>query len=610
MIAQTLFLMFLVPIVAGILVLLIPSRAAGLRTVIAVFAALTNFIIAAQVFGKEATFTAPLGGFGFSFSLRLYHFNSFIIWATGLFAFLIALFCTAFLHEKKYAGYFYSFFLLTLGFANGAALADDLIVLLFFWEGMLLTTFGLIIIGHKDAYRTAVKAFIIAGVTDLCLMIGIAMTSHLAHTTQISAIHLPLTGAASIAFIFLMIGAIARAGSMPFHSWIPDAAVDAPLPFMAFMPAALEKLLGIYLLTRISFDLYQLNEHSWVSTLLMIIGTITILLAVMMALIQKDFKRLLSFHAISQVGYMILGIGTAVPAGIVGGLFHMLNNALYKSCLFLTGGAVEHATGTTDLRQLGGLGRKMPLTFLGFFIAAIAISDVPPLNGFFSKELIYDGALERGRVFYIAALLGSFFTAVSFLKLGHSAFLGKSKQDFSNVKDAPTVMLVPILVIAGLCIVFGLYNSIPLHSFIQPALSKIVGQHEYAGMPKSYFLIAMTLVALLAALLNHFYGVKKTGEGLGAIDHIHYAPVLHDLYDHAEKRHFDPYEIAMKAVRGFSILAFVLDRVIDWVYNAVIPGITGLLTASFRAVHNGSYVTYIIWSLLGFGIVVASFIYG
>ena len=132
----------------------------------------------------------------------------------------------------------------------------------------------------------------------------------------------------------------------------------------------------------------------------MMVGAVTILLAVVMALVQKDYKRLLSYHAISQVGYMVLGIGTALPIGIIGGLFHMINHAMYKSCLFLTGGAVEKQAGTTDLDKLGGLARKMPVTFVCFFIAAASISGVPPFNGFFSKELVYDAALEQRLVFY------------------------------------------------------------------------------------------------------------------------------------------------------------------------------------------------------------------
>ena len=174
-----------------------------------------------------------------------------------------------------------------------------------------------------------------------------------------------------------------------------------------------------------SLDLFVLTPESWVSPVMMWIGAATILLAVMMALVQKDYKKLLAYHAISQVGYMILGIGTALPIGIVGGLFHMVNNAIYKSSLFLSAGAVEKEAGTTDLRELGGLGRSMPVTMICFLVAAASISGVPPFNGFFSKELVYDGALERGWIFYAIALAGSFFTAASFLKLGHAAFFGK-----------------------------------------------------------------------------------------------------------------------------------------------------------------------------------------
>jgi NADH-quinone oxidoreductase subunit L len=156
---------------------------------------------------------------------------------------------------------------------------------------------------------------------------------------------------------------------------------------MALVPAALEKLIGIYFLARISLDMFKLSVGSALSTVLMWVGIATIILAVMMALIQKNYKRLLSYHAISQVGYMILGIGTAIPAGIVGGLFHMINHAIYKSGLFLTSGAVEKQTNTTNLEELGGLGRKMPITFICFYNSGFHMG-VPPFNGFFSKELV------------------------------------------------------------------------------------------------------------------------------------------------------------------------------------------------------------------------------
>ena len=409
-------------------------------------------------------------------------------------------------------------------------------MLLFFWEGLLVTLYGLIVIGGKQSSKTATKAFVIVGISDLCMMGGIALTGYLAKTLVIQDINLPLDSLGSLAFVLLVIGAIAKAGAIPFHTWIPDAANDAPLPFMALFPATLEKLLGIYFLARITLDMFKLNEHSILSTVLMVIGVVTIILAVMMALVQKDYKRLLSYHAISQVGYMILGIGTCIPAGIVGGIFHMLNHALYKCCLFLTGGSVEKQAGTTDLEQLGGLGRKMPLTFASFIVAAFSISGVPPFNGFFSKELVYDAALERGTVFYLGALLGSFFTAASFLKLGHAAFLGKISSRNQNVRESSPTMLIPMILIAATCIFFGIYNYFPLNNFIQPILAKdVIASHKFYGFPESTTLVIATVLVLIGALLHHLIGAKINGSGLKAVDHIHYAPVFSTIYEKAEK---------------------------------------------------------------------------
>ncbi|MFA5116046.1 MAG: proton-conducting transporter membrane subunit, partial [Candidatus Omnitrophota bacterium] len=390
----------------------------------------------------------------------------------------------------------------------------------------------------------------------------------------------------------------------PFHSWIPDAATDAPLPFMAFFPAAMEKLLGIYFLTRISLDMFRLTTGSWISVLLMSIGAITIILAVMMALIQKDFKKLLSYHAISQVGYMILGIGTAVPAGIIGGLFHMINNALYKCGLFLTGGAVEKQTGTTDLHKLGGLAAKMPLTFICFMITALSISGVPPFNGFFSKELVYEGALERGWIFYLAAVGGSFLTAASFLKLGHSAFLGKLNKEHAAIKEVSLFMVIPMVVIAAICVLFGVYNYLPLKVFIQPILGDRLHGHNFYGMPPSVTLIAITVLVLLAALANHIFGYKSKKSALKAADHIHYAPVLSGIYAKAEKKYFDPYNIGMKFARWFAVTGFALDRGIDWLYDHfTVRGVTGLAN-QVKKLHTGNYSVYLLWSLLGMFLVV------
>ncbi len=563
-----------------------------------------NFLLAVFLFRSNAGFTLPWLGFGLDFSMRIYSFNAFIILASSIFGFLTALYSAAFMKGKKNSGLFYALLLLSLLFVDGAVAADNLIVMLFFWEGLLAAMFGMIAIGNNNAFKTATKAFIILGICDLCMMFGIILTGYLAGTMTISNIHLPLNTLGSIAYIFLMIGAISKGGSMPFHSWIPDAAIDAPLPFMAIFPAALEKLLGIYFLTRISLDMFKLTADSWVSILLMTIGALTIILAVMMALIQKNYKKLLSYHAISQVGYMILGIGTATPAGIIGGIFHMINNAMYKSCLFLTGGSVEKQTGTSDLEKLGGIGWKMPITFICFIITAVSISGVPPFNGFFSKELVYDGALERGLIFYLAAVIGSFFTAASFLKLGHAAFLGKAREENKNVKEVPWSMLIPMIVIAAGCVVFGLWNALPIH-IIQPVLGKGLEGRNFAGFPSNAVLVIITLVVLAGAILNHLYGVKAKGSGLKAVDHIHYAPGLSWLYERAEKGKFDPYNIGMFLVGVITRIGWWFDRGIDWLYDVFITRLTYAFTYQIKKAHNGSYVVYLAWSLVGAALAIA-----
>ncbi|MDD5496569.1 MAG: proton-conducting transporter membrane subunit, partial [Candidatus Omnitrophica bacterium] len=403
-----------------------------------------------------------------------------------------------------------------------------------------------------------------------------------------------------LAFVLLVIGAISKAGSMPFHSWIPDAAIDAPTPFMAIIPASLDKLLGIYFLTRVTFDMFRMEKNSWASYLLMIGGAATIILAVMMALIQKNYKRLLAYHAISQVGYMVLGIGTALPVGIMGALFHMINNALYKSCLFLTGGSVERQAGTSDLGKLGGIGPRMPVTFACFLITAAAISGVPPFNGFFSKELLYGGALERGVIFYLAAIMGTFLTAASFLKLGHSVFFGKINKENEDIKESPLAMTIPMVVIALVCIFFGIFSFIPVNKLILPVLgSRALEAHPYTGFPDNMMLVAITIVVLICAFLNHLYGVKRTGSALKSLDHIRYAPGLSPIYDRAEKGYFDPYDIVLKVVNLVAGISWRLDRLIDWFYSYFSVKAAYVVSSGIRRLHDGNHKVYVIWSIAG-----------
>jgi len=313
------------------------------------------------------------------------------------------------------------------------------------------------------------------------------------------------------AFLLLMLAAITKAGAMPLHTWVPTAGQDSPASVMALLPAALDKLLGIYLLVLMVTRLFVL--HSGPLTLVLAaIGSATILLAVMVAMVQHNLKKLLSYHAVSQVGYMILGIATLTPVGIAGGIFHLLNNAIYKCCLFLGGGAVEEQTGTAELDELGGLGNRMPWTFLACIIAALSISGIPPLNGFVSKWMVYQGVVAMGRdqtgagatlwpAWLAAAMFGSALTLASFVKILHAMFLSRRPSHLDAVREAPASMLAPMLVLAGLCVLFGVAYMIPLDHFIAPAtgLSTAADSGDWLGLWDAPLATAFLLLGMVVA---------------------------------------------------------------------------------------------------------------
>ena len=606
---KMLLLPILLPAVLAAVFMLLPRTLKLVRDVLAVAGAGVLLYYGFVFFSlKDLRYAVPWLLPGIEFDLRLYQFSAFILLALAGFLFLIALYTTAKMKGAPREREFLAYIFLTAAFANGAALANNFVPLLFFWEGLLVTLYGMIALGGRvTSTRSAVKALIISGFCDFSMILGIAILWSLAGTATLSDISVEPTGLAAVAFVLMMIGAAGKAGAMPFHTWIPDAAVDAPVTFMAFLPAAFEKLLGIYLLARISLDFFKIRPGSGLSILLMTVGAVTIVLAVLMALVQKDLKRLLSYHAISQVGYMVLGIGTAIPIGIAGGIFHMINHAMYKSGLFLSAGSVEHRAGTTELKKLGGIAREMPLTAAGFVVCALAISGVWPLNGFVSKEMVFHGAIETHyTIFAIAAWIGAIFTFASFLKAGHSVFFGERSREVGAVRESPAPIVIPILTLAGLCILFGVYNKLPLTLFIQPILA---GRAE-GGEPASFTAHALAVfnpVALISigclvlAFLLHRYGWLKGGrKAYLASEPVHNLPGMHQAYDLAEKRVFDPYEQGMKVLKGLSWVLFkAVDRPIDFVFEKVVTVTGEKFTGILKKAHNGHYANYLAWCLAG-----------
>ncbi|MFH1784595.1 MAG: proton-conducting transporter membrane subunit [bacterium] len=538
-------------------------------------------------------------------STELFKFDAlsdFVAIFITLFSLLILIYSFGYMRQRKGMMLYYLYIVLTFIASLGAVFSNNLILFIVFWGFLGILLYLLIGFGQKEnTPATAKKAFIIIGGSDALMLLGLALIWRIAGSLQMDKISIALDSKLAIwAYLFLAAGAFAKAGAMPFHTWVPDTAEDAPTPVAAFLPASLDKLLGIYFLARIT--LYMFKMSSAMNTFLMAIGSFTIVAAVMMALVQHDLKKLLGYHAVSQVGYMVLGIGTGNPIGIAGGLFHMLNNALYKSCLFLGGGAVEKETGTTDLGKLGGFAKVMPITFVTFLIASLAISGVPPLNGFASKWMVYQGIIETNKdggflwiLWLVAALFGSALTLASFMKLLHAVFLGQRSPSLKGTgdqrKEAPLSMWVPSAILALLCIIFGVFAyHVPIKLFLADA---IPGDIVWYGLWNSGLATILILVGIAVGIVIFLLGtIAKTrrteifvgGESVKANPDMRLSGT--EFYNTVKEMGFLGTMYRLAAKKAFDIYS---------IGGRIISGCNRLL----GGLHNGVLPTYLSWCLLG-----------
>ncbi len=533
--------------------------------------------------------------------------NSFVVLAIGLFSILILIYSLGFMKGRRALLQYYTCIIASAIASIAAVLSNNLILVLMFWGFLGLTLYLLVSMGGSGSDAAAKKTFIIVGGSDAIMLLGIGILYYLTGTFQMDKIHIPLTIKhllPIVAYLCIAVGCFAKAGAMPFHSWIPVYAETAPLPAVAYLPASLDKLLGIYLLARTSLDLFAMNRA--MNILLMLIGAFTILAAVMMALVQHNMKKLLGYHAVSQVGYMVLGIGTATPIGIAGGLFHMLNHAVYKACLFFTAGNVEYRAKTSELDELGGLAKLMPITYISCLIASLSICGIPPFNGFVSKWMIYQGIIGKlqianGRwqmivalICLAAAMFGSALTLASFMKLIHAAFLGQPKnlrtQELKG--EVSWTMWLPCVTLAAVCVVFGIFaNRIPLKYFIFPAVKGVtfIGTW-HAGVAALLIFIGLALGILIFGLKGirpvvrrdaTFAGSETRGSelekerptGTEFYNTVKEIGILNRIYKKAEAGNFDIYEQGKNMIFG-------VGRFLQYLHNGVLP-------------------TYLVWTLLG-----------
>jgi formate hydrogenlyase subunit 3/multisubunit Na+/H+ antiporter MnhD subunit len=602
------------PVFLGILLFFVPEKFRTIKGIIALLVSIITGYLTIVIYSSgnqlhqlnELSNGSTLFVFGFDLlhdAGRYMAFNcdnlsKLIILFISLFTILILLYSLVYIKDKRVRNY-YPYFLITLGCAYGAVVSDNLLLFLLFWGILGITLYKLIQGADEESSATAKKTLILIGASDSIMIIGIAIIWKITGSLSMGGISLPTTNALSVvSFLALLTGSFTKAGAFPFHTWVPDYAKSAPASSSAYLPASLDKLLGIYFLARITTGIYILDH--WMTLLLLTIGVTTIIIAVMMALVQHNYKRLLGFHAVSQVGYMILGFGLGSVIGIAAGLFHMINHALYKSGLFLSAGCIEYRTGKKDIDDLGGLSKAMPVTFFASLIFAMSISGVPPFNGFASKWMIYQGIIDFGSGTGIAnklwvvwlglAVLGSALTLASFIKLIGGIFLGRRRPEFAEVREVPVIMWIPLVILAMFCIFFGVFST----NFIVPKLfMPVSGAFQFKGFWNSSFVSLLVLISIILGIILYLvFNLKKFrtedsfigGEKIQ--DQTSYATteffktivefrVFSWIYRKAEERWFDIYDLSKQFVLWLShqlseAHTGVLPAYVIWVFAGLI----------------------------------------
>lgn len=443
-------------------------------------AALLFLVVYAVAAGRPLIGNGPvvqqfaLLGESVNIRLALDGFSLLMLLAVSLVGLCASLFSIDYMEHYGAKANYYALLLVMIAGMNGLVLSTDLFNVYVFLEVAAVASYSLVAFGRGyDELEAAFKYLMLSVVASAAIVISIAvlfgMTGNLSFGGVAKALQEleagPVVGIAAALFIM---GFGLKAALVPFHAWLPDAHPSAPAPISAVLSGLLIKVSGVYALTRIFLNVFGLTPA--LSAVLMVLGTVSMVAAAFLALGQKDLKRMLAYSSISQVGYIVLGIGLGTPLGIAGGLFHLFNHALAKGLLFLTSGSIQQSTGTRNLDEMGGLAKRMPFTAATNLIGSLSIAGVPPLNGFWSKLLIIIALVQAGHpVFALIAVLASVLTLWYYLLIQRKAFFGNLNERWAAVKEAPFWMTAATVLLAALCVAIGIFFSFTLKSWIQPA---------------------------------------------------------------------------------------------------------------------------------------------
>ncbi len=480
----------IIPLLAAFIITLIASEKDDWAVILSFVSSIVVLILSVFVFvnGRNQTLTYSMSGWNLPIGIVLVvdSLSSFVLVMVSVITFTSLLFSVNYIRHLREDWRYYSLFMLLVTGMNGIIITGDLFNLFVFMEIALFAAFALVAYGGKaEEFEASFKYAVMGSVSSTIILIAIGVTYSATSNLNMAKIAevIQTVNPKVVNWIggLFLAGFGLKAAIMPFHAWLPDAHSSAPAPISSMLSGVLIKALGIYVIIRIFYNI--LGAPKIFTDAFLILGTISIMVGVLLAIGQWDLKRLLAYHSISQIGYILLGIGLATPLGILGAVFHLFNHAIFKSLLFYNAGTVEMVLGTRDLRKMGNLTKLLPYTTSTSLVASLSISGIPPFNGFFSKLIIIIAAIQIGHpVYALFAVLGSVLTLASFMKVQRYGFRGENVVEHSDVKIGWR-MKSAMIILAVLCLATSLFIIPGIKEVtLDPVVDAIMNKTNYINL--------------------------------------------------------------------------------------------------------------------------------
>jgi len=495
-----------VPLVMAFLLPMFGRKGKTAATVLANLVTVSLLVFAVASIGKTEVYEIGKWSIPLGINLVLDGLSSLLLLAISVVSAAAMLFSVRYMEQYTAKPKYLSLFLLMVAGMNGVVLSGDIFNLFVFLEIASLASYALVGFGcEHEELEASFKYMVLGTIASIFILFAIALIygntgtlnmAYISQTIQNSGLNLGL----KFALAMFIVGFGLKAALVPFHAWLPDAHPSAPAPISAMLSGILIKTLGVYALARVVFNIFGVSVT--IGWLLIVLGLLSMVAGAFLAIGQWDLKRLMAYSSISQIGYVILGIGlggliiaragndinaeqlTWASLAILGGLFHLINHAVYKSLLFLTSGSVEMSTGTRQMKQMGGLAEKLPLTRATCTVASASIVGIPPFSGFWSKLILIIAAVQA-QFYWIAAIIVfvSLCTLIMYLKVQRYVFLGELPENLQQVKENKGSMLIAMVFLACLCVLMGLLVLVPglKQAVLDPAVKVLTDGVRYSA---------------------------------------------------------------------------------------------------------------------------------